>query len=313
MAKSPRLCDERLMMPFVFLALAGVFWGLGFPLGKIALHEMAPAHMVLLRFAVAAIVSLPFALRAREARALFRNGPVVVAGLCYGVAFMVQFEGLARVTVTLAALLVGAMPALIALTAFALRERVSRASWVGVAGATAGAMLIAGKPDGSGSPLGIALSLVALLIFLGWLLALRHAPRTIDAMAVPAVTVVIAAITILPVALLLHGAPPLHVSAAAWGGIVGQGLLSTFLATVAWNVGAGRVGSAAAGVFINIEPLVGSILGIGLFGDPAGTTIIVGGLLIIAGSIVTVLGERPNPGQACGERLADAAHGLSTD
>ena len=297
-----------MMLPFLFLAIAGIFWGLGFPLGKIALHEMAAAHMVLLRFAVAAVVSRPFALASREARALFRSVPVVIAGICYGVAFMVQFEGLAHVTVTLAALLVGAMPALIAITAFLLRERVSRASWIGVIAATAGAALIAGKPDGSGTPLGIALSLISLLIFLGWLLALRRAPKTTSAMAVPAVTVVIGAITVLPVALLMHGAPPLHMSSAAWAGIVGQGLLSTFLATVAWNVGASRVGSAAAGVFINIEPLVGSILGIGFFGDPAGVTIIAGGAMIIAGSIVTVLGERP-----AGDRLADAAHGLSTD
>ena len=297
-----------MMLPFLFLAIAGIFWGLGFPLGKIALHEMAAAHMVLLRFAVAAVVSLPFALASREARALFRSVPVVIAGICYGVAFMVQFEGLAHVTVTLAALLVGAMPALIAITAFLLRERVSRASWIGVIAATAGAALIAGKPDGSGTPLGIALSLISLLIFLGWLLALRRAPKTTSAMAVPAVTVVIGAITVLPVALLMHGAPPLHMSSSAWAGIVGQGLLSTFLATVAWNVGASRVGSAAAGVFINIEPLVGSILGIGFFGDPAGVTIIAGGAMIIAGSIVTVLGERPAE-----DRLADAAHGLSTD
>lgn len=296
------------MLPFLFLALAGIFWGLGFPLGKIAMHEMAPAHMVLLRFAVAALVSLPFALASRESRALFRSAPVVIAGICYGVAFVVQFEGLAHVTVTLAALLVGAMPALIAVTAFLLRERVSRASWIGVIAATAGAALIAGKPDGSGTPLGIALSLIALLIFLGWLLALRRAPKTASAMAVPAVTVVIAAITVLPVALLMHGAPPLHMSSVAWAGIVGQGLLSTFLATVAWNVGATRVGSAAAGVFINIEPLVGSVLGIGFFGDPAGATILIGGAMIIAGSVVTVLGERP-----ANDRLADAAHGLSTD
>lgn len=296
------------MLPFLFLALAGIFWGLGFPLGKIVLHEMAPAHMVLLRFTVAAIVSLPFALASREARALFRSAPVVLAGICYGIAFVVQFEGLANVTVTLAALLVGAMPALVAITAFVLRERVSRASWIGVIAATAGAALIAGKPDGSGTPLGIALSLVSLLIFLGWLLALRRAPKTASAMAVPSVTVVVAALTVLPIALVMHGAPPLHMSSVAWAGIIGQGLLSTFLATVAWNVGASRVGSAAAGVFINIEPLVGSILGIGVFGDPAGVTIILGGAMIIAGSIVTVLGERP-----AGDRLADAAHGLSTD
>ncbi|MDF0488033.1 DMT family transporter [Sphingomonas sp. H39-1-10] len=308
MASTPLLCDGAAMLPFLFLALAGIFWGLGFPFGKIALHEMGAAHMVLLRFAIAAVVSLPFALASREARALFRSAPVVIAGICYGVAFVVQFEGLAHVTVTLAALLVGAMPALIAIAAFLLRERVSRASWIGVAAATLGAVLIAGKPDGSGTPFGIALSLIALLIFLAWLLALRRAPKTASAMAVPAVTVVIAALAVLPIALLLHGAPPLRMSAAAWAGIAGQGLLSTFLATVAWNIGASRVGSAAAGVFINIEPLVGSILGIGFFGDPAGATILVGGAMIIVGSIVTVLGERPADGG-----LANAAHGLSTD
>jgi drug/metabolite transporter (DMT)-like permease len=131
---------------------------------------------------------------------------------------------------------------------------------------------------------------------------------TRDAMAVPAVTVVVAAATILPIALLLHGAPPLTLSPAAWSGIAGQGLLSTLLATVAWNYGAARIGSAAAGVFINIEPLVGAALGIGLFGDPAGVTIVLGGLLILIGSVVTVLGERPG-----GTTLAEAGHGLSTD
>ena len=39
---------------------------------------------------------------------------LLLAGVLYGVAFMVQFEGLAHVSVTVAALLVGAMPALIA-------------------------------------------------------------------------------------------------------------------------------------------------------------------------------------------------------
>lgn len=296
------------MLPFISLALAGLFWGLGFPLGKIALHEVAPAHMILLRFAVASLVSLPFALRSAEARALFRSPPVLVAGALYGVAFLIQFEGLARVTVTLAALLVGAMPALIAVAAWLLRDKVSRASWIGVIAATAGAALIAGKPDGSGTPLGIVLSLASLLVFLGWLLTLRRAPKVADPLAIPAVTVIVAGVVILPIALLFHGAPPLHLSGIAWGGIAGQGIFATFLATAAWNFGASRVGSAAAGVFINIEPLVGSIIGVGLFGDPAGATIVAGGALIIAGSIVTVLGERPSE-----TALAKAAHGLPID
>ncbi len=294
---------------FAALTLAGLFWGLGFPLGKLALREVEPAHLVLWRFAVAALVSLPFALRA-EARALLRNPAVLLAGAFYGLAFLVQFAGLAGVTVTLAALLVGVMPALVAVGARLTGERVSRASWAGVAAATVGAALIAGKPGGAGTPIGIALSLASLVIFLAWLLVLKRAPVTRDPLAVPAVTLVVATIVILPVALMLHGLPPVRISPVAWGGIVGQGLLSTFAATAAWQYGAARVESASAGVFINIEPLVGTVVGIGLFGDPAGAPLIAGGLLIVVGSIVVVRGERSEPGAT---HAAEANRGLSTD
>jgi drug/metabolite transporter (DMT)-like permease len=279
-------------LAFAALTVAGLCWALGFPLGKLALREIAPAHMIVLRFAFACVAALPFVLADRQARALFRSGPVVLAGMLYGIAFIVQFEGLAGVTVTLAALLVGAMPALVAVAAWALGEKVSMTSWLGVAAATAGAALIAGKPDGSGTPLGIALSLLSLLIFLGWLLTLKRAPVVRAPMAVPSVTLLVAMATVLPIAVVLHGLPPLALSGVAWAGIAGQGLFATFLATAAWAYGAARVGSASAGVFINIEPLVGALVGISLFGDPAGFTVIAGGVLIIAGSLVVVLGER---------------------
>lgn len=293
---------------FIALTLAGLFWGLGFPLGKLALREVAPAHMVLLRFAVASIASLPFALGSVEARALFRSPAVVAAGVLYGLAFIVQFEGLAGVTVTLAALLVGAMPALVAVAAWAMGERVSRASWMGVAGATLGAALIAGKPGGAGTPIGIALSLASLVVFLGWLILAKRAPATRSPLAVPAVTLVVALLAILPVALVLHGPPSLAIGPVAWSGIIGQGLLSTFFATAAWQYGAARVDSASAGVFINIEPLFGALVGITLFGDPVGLALIAGGVLIVIGSIVVVLGERPAI-----DAPATPPHGLFVD
>ena len=36
-------------LAFLALTLAGLAWGLGFHLGKLALREIDPAHMVLLR------------------------------------------------------------------------------------------------------------------------------------------------------------------------------------------------------------------------------------------------------------------------
>ncbi|MBI0475817.1 DMT family transporter [Sphingomonas sp. MA1305] len=277
---------------FAALILAGLCWSLGFPLGKLALRETTPAHMVLLRFAVAAVAALPFVL-GREARALFASPAVLLAGSLYGLAFLVQFEGLARVSVTLAALLVGAMPALIAVSARLLGERTSGLSWAGVAAATAGAALIAGDPGGAGSLLGILLSLGSLILFLGWFYALKAAPSARHPMAMPSVTVVVAALTVLPVSLVMHGVPRFDLSAAAWAGIVGQGLLATTFATAAWQFGSSRVGSASAGVFINIEPLMGAILGVALFGDRLTAALAGGGVLIILGSLAVVLGEDP--------------------
>lgn len=278
---------------FAMLILSGVCWSLGFPLGKLALRDLTAAHMVLLRFAVAAVVAMPFAVASREARALFRSPSVLIAGFLYGVAFLVQFEGLARVSVTLAALLVGAMPALIAVSARLLGEATSRLTWIGVAGATIGAALIAGDPGDAGSLAGVLLSLASLLLFLGWFYALKAAPAAPQPLAMPAVTVVVAAITILPLALLMHGPPPLALSAGAWAGIIGQGLLSTALATAAWQYGSSRVGSASAGVFINIEPLMGAVFGVAFFGDHLTLLLVAGGVLILLGSMAVVLGETP--------------------
>jgi drug/metabolite transporter (DMT)-like permease len=291
------------------LTIAGLFWGLGFPLGKLALREVGPAHMVLLRFLVASLASIPFAFSSSEARALFRSPPVLWAGVFYGIAFLIQFEGLAGVTVTLAALLVGAMPALVAVAAYLTGETVTRTSWIGVAGATIGAALIAGKPGGAGTAAGISLSLLSLVVFLAWLLVSKRAPNTRSALAVPAVMLIVATATVIPLALALHGLPPIRLSPVAWSGIVGQGLLSTFAATAAWQYGAARVDSASAGVFINIEPLVGAVVGITLFHDPVGIPVLVGGFAIVAGSIIVVRGERASATVTA----ADATHGLSLD
>jgi drug/metabolite transporter (DMT)-like permease len=44
------------------LAAAGVLWGVSFLFGKWALEEMGPAHLTLLRFALASAALLPYAL-----------------------------------------------------------------------------------------------------------------------------------------------------------------------------------------------------------------------------------------------------------
>jgi drug/metabolite transporter (DMT)-like permease len=293
------------LWPYLALSAAGACWGLGLPFGELALREMDAAHMIALRFAVAGLAVLPWIVLRPEGRRLLHHPAVLLAGGCYALGFLIEFEGLARSSVAISALLVGLMPALIAVAAAIGGERIGLASWVGVVGATLGAALIAGRPGSGGSALGVILCILSLPVFLGWLYAAKRAPADASPVDVSCAAIVIAAVVLTILVTLFHGPPNLRLSPTAWGGIVGQALLSTIVATVSWQMGARRVASAAAGVFINLEPLIGAIIGVALFHDRPTLAAGLGGALILAGSLTTVLGEhRRTPDQLA---AADAA------
>ncbi|MBE7218309.1 MAG: DMT family transporter [Caulobacteraceae bacterium] len=278
--------------PYLLLLVAGVGWGLGFPFAELALPEVSPPQLIVLRFAVAAAPCLPLVLRSRETRRALADPWTWAAGAIYGLGFLLQFEGLARTNVTISALLVGLMPAEVALAAPLFGERVTPLGWAGVAAVTLGAALIAAKPGGHASASGLALLLAAMALFLGWLLALRRVREAGDRLAAPCAMVIACTVVLLAAAPFLHGWPPTHLTARAWAGVLGSGLISTSLATVAWQVGVARTPATAAGVFVNAEPLVGSALGVGLFHDPLTGALVAGGVLIVSGSVATVLGQR---------------------
>ena len=166
-------------------------------------------------------------------------------------------------------------------------------AWAGVALATAGGVLIALRAGASGgSLLGVLLSVVSLLIFLGYLWSLRTMDSAADPLAGPAVVLATGGATVLLIALPLYGLPPMHVSGMTWGAVWAGALICTVLATACWQIGAVRAPSASAGVFINLEPLVGATLGVTMFGDRLTPLLIGGGALILVGSLATVLAHR---------------------
>jgi len=97
------------------LTAAGLLWGTTVPLSKLALVWLAPGWLTVLRFGLAAAVLLPVAKR-RGARLL--EVRVLVSGAVgYGGTVIVQNAGITRTSVTHAALLIGAMPVLVAVVA----------------------------------------------------------------------------------------------------------------------------------------------------------------------------------------------------
>jgi drug/metabolite transporter (DMT)-like permease len=281
---------------YIACALAGSCWGTGFFFGKIAFTRLEVGHYVFYRFAFACLGILPIVERprfsAREWRLL-----LIGAFLGIPVQFLVQFQGLKLTTVSHAALMVGTMPVILAVgaTLFA-HERLDVKGWLALAGSTLGIALIVlsashgggGNSIHGGNLWGDLLVVLSLVIALAWvlinqrLMVLGRSP-----MAVTSWTLLTGSAMLAPWVLWRDGLPPVRgLGWHVWFAVAASGLVCTAAATLLWNWGIHRVPASRAGVFLNIEPALGSILGVLILGDRLGPGTWVGGALIIVAAVI---------------------------
>ena len=277
---------------FAACALASCFWGCGFFFGKIALAEMSSAFMVLYRFLFAMIPLLPLLLLHWPSFSRREWGLLAVASfLGVPLQFLVQFYGLSMTTVSHAALMIGTMPVVLAVGAtFFAQERLDAIGWVAMAISTAGAALIAlsgrSHTAGGSSLEGDLLVVLSCLIALFWILFNKRLMHGHSHLTVTAYGIACGTVMLIPWVLLSHGLPPVaQVSMKAWGALAASGILCTATTTLLWNWGMTQVPASQAGVLLNIEPLMGSLLGVFVLGDRLGPTAWIGGAMILLAAI----------------------------
>lgn len=281
---------------FAACALASCFWGGGFFFGKIALAEMSSAFMVLYRFLFAMVPLLPLLVLHRP-RFSRREWSLLAVTSLLGVPlqFLVQFHGLSLTTVSHASLMIGTMPVVLAVgaTIFA-QERLDTIGWVAMGTSTAGAALIAlsgrGRAPGGGlggsSLRGDLLVVLSCLIALFWILFNKRLMRRHGHVVVTIYGLACGTAMLVPWVLLRHGLPPVAaVSWRAWGALAASGVLCTATTTLLWNWGMTQVPASQAGVLLNIEPLIGSLLGVLVLGERLGPTAWVGGGMILVAAV----------------------------
>lgn len=285
-------------------AMAGCLWGTGFYFGRLALNEMSVEYMVLYRFLFACLGMLPVALvhRVRFTRPELRM-LLASAALGIPIQFLVQFHGLALTTVSHAALMVGSMPVLLAAAAAIFAgERLDWIGWVALVSSTLGTALIVlgGKhgPATHGQPslTGDLLVVASLCTALGWILFSkklmeRHSPPVVTAYTILAGTAMLSIWILVPELVkpwIPNGSRPMpfaHISSTAWIALAISGLACTATTTFLWNWGIHHVPASRAGVFLNIEPALGSFLGVRLLGEHLGPHAWLGGGLILGAAI----------------------------
>ncbi len=283
---------------FAALAVAGCLWGTGFLFGKWAFAELTVGQMVLYRFLFASLGFAPGVwrgVRNPATRPQRRDILLILAAGLIGVPiqFLIQFAGLARTTVSHASLMVGALPVLLAAgSALFTHEHVTLKRWIALVASTIGAALIAfgassGEAGSQATLAGDLLVAASLIAAVAWILLTqrlmtsgRYSPISASAYVMTAGTPMLAIWV-----LATEGGLPVRLTALTWISVAAMGLLATTITTYLWNWGLAQVPASQAGVFLNLEPVVGAVLGVMILQDVLGPFGLIGGLLVIGAAV----------------------------
>jgi O-acetylserine/cysteine efflux transporter len=269
---------------------AGLLWGTTVPLSKLALEWLVPGWLAAIRFGLAAVVLLAVVGKTRRGlRSAFTSAftPAVLASgaIGYGGTVILQNAGIARTSVTHAALLIGAMPVLVAVIAALWQHTVARpVAWAGFALSLAGVGLVTAGGGGGGATLGgDGLVLASLLLAATFTVAQGRLLPGRNPVAVTAVQFLGAALAALAFSVITEGVPA---APAGPGPVLAVAALTaggTLLPFTLFAYGQSRVSAEIAGAFLNLEPLVGAVAGAVVFGNPVGPAQVTGGAAILAG------------------------------
>lgn len=294
--------------PYLILSLIAVLWGSYPVFAKVALAHFPPYVLVALRTSLASVflAVLLFRRGFDDFRALSWGDLRTFAFLGFTGIFVSTggtYLGIAFTTASSAALLQAASPVMVAIGAgLYLKERLRRRQWAGVILSALGVLLVVTR--GSWRAI-VHLDLlpgdfIILLGQVGWAVYTVYGKRVL-AVHSPAVATtaayILGSLMLLPVPFITARffSAPDWTSPTAWAVVATQGILGA-IAHVWWYEGVHRVGASRAGIFMNLQPVVGVVLAWIMLGETIEPAEIVGGLAVLAGvGLTTQGGGRPTP------------------
>jgi drug/metabolite transporter (DMT)-like permease len=208
--------------------------------------------------------------------------------------FLVQFYGLSLTTVSHASLMVGTLPVILAVGAAVFaHERMDTIGWIALTASTCGATLIAlgghSKASNTGATTlaGDLLVVVSMIIALFWILLNKSLMMRHSAVVVTAYGALLGTLMLAIWVPLRYGLPSFTgISTKAWLALAASGVLCTAVTTLLWNWGITQIPASQAGVLLNMEPLIGSLLGVFVLREHLGPDAWSGGGLILGAAIL---------------------------
>lgn len=277
-------------------ALAAIsIWGLSFIAIKVALGQVSPTTLIVVRFAVGAAVVGAVAWRRGHWHGLgWRDLPPLAVTGVLGIAAqqLLQVSGQATAEASVAAFMASTAPAFtVILAGLFLRETVRPWQWAGAGLATLGAIMVAtngnwaGLAEGQFGQAGNVLVLASAVVWAVFTLMNRQATLNRPATVVTAGMFFFGALAVTPLWVAQGGWRELaQVNAEGWVMLVGVvGVACTALAYLVNTWALKHLPASRVAVVQNLEPLVATAGATLLLAETVTAAMLVGGTAIVLG------------------------------
>jgi drug/metabolite transporter (DMT)-like permease len=275
---APQVASRSFAGAYALLIFTALIWAGNAVAGKWAVGQVSPLALTSLRWLVACVALVPLAARplAREWRLLLPSWRyILLMGGCGYTAFNALFYVAGTYTSTTnLALIQGAIPVLVLVCSFLVyRTPVRSMQALGVLVTLLGVVVAAthGNPDVLRTLTfnrGDLLMLVACLFYAGYTVALRRRPA-VSGLTFFAAMALAAFLTSLPLlAVEWANGHLIWPTGAGWVIVAYVGLGPSLVSQLTFLRGVALIGPNRAGMFVNLIPVFGAVLAIGLVGEP---------------------------------------------
>jgi drug/metabolite transporter (DMT)-like permease len=307
--------------PRLLLTLASLFWAGNVVLGRGVAGAIPPVTLACLRWTLAALIFLPFALPhlREDAREIGKHWRILlflglIGPACYN---SLSYLGLVSTEALNGLTLNAASPMFIALAAWGLfGDRLGVAQLLGMAAGFAGVLIVISKVDLASlaslkfNP-GDLFLLTGMLFWSGYTACLRKRPR-ISWQAYNWVTYAIAGLLNVPFSLAeLALGYQLHADLTLAASIFYVAIFPSLIAYIFYNRAVELLGPAPAGLYLFLIPVFGATLAAVFLGEKLhlfhalGFALIVGGVLIGSGRAAGPRLPASTPPRECRETCAE--------
>jgi len=274
------------------IAVSAVLYGTQGIFASLA-YEHGASFGVLLAVRAVLFLGLALFLLDRARRATLRGHRRVIAIACFtSVAGpFLYFAAITRMDPATVTLIFFVYPALTVIGARLLgRVRLTALSLLVTAVTLAGVALAIGSPVGDVDPIGVLLSLAFAVVITSYFLAAEHGLEGVDPLAWLGITVLAAAVFLIPFGPVIGGvALP---DASGWLALVGVAVVASILPCLFQTAGLMRLGGAATSLVATVEIATVVLLSEIVLGERPTPLSLLGAVLVVIGAAAAPIAVR---------------------